>query len=150
MAEVAHAEPVHETDAAGHGYAAQHVAQRGEVGHVQTALVDPPDATRRDGDSRRGPDHEGVEGLALLHVVHFRVVETRQGPHLPRRQALVVEEHRRRDQRTGEAAPPRLVGSGHEAVAELAVELEEASRRPAALRGSRCVGEASRWRRLGR
>ena len=44
----------------------------------------------------------------------------------PTESALVVEEDRGGDQRPGQAAAPRLVGAGDEAVVEPAVEVEEA------------------------
>jgi hypothetical protein len=69
----------------------------------------------------------------LLHVMHLRVVEPGQGPHLSRCEAAVVEQHGGRNQGPGKAPPPRLVGTGDEPAAELAVESEQpAGRAPAA------------------
>ena len=105
--------------------------------------------------------HERIEELALFRVVHLRVVEPRQRAHLPRPQALVVEQNRGRDQRSCEAPPARFVGTGHEPLLVPAVELEEPGGRlsmflvafadpvggsppTGRFRGSRCGGEASR------
>ena len=95
---------------------------------MQPALVDAAHAARRHGDAHRRADHERVEHLALLGVVHLRVVEARERAHLARRQPLVVEQHRGGDERPGKAATPGLVGAGHEPVPQLPVEPEQARR----------------------
>jgi len=55
------------------------------------------------------------------------VVERGQTPDIADAEGIDVEEHRRRDQRAGEASAPRLVGAGDPAHAQAAVELEEAA-----------------------
>ena len=79
----------------------------------------PPPAPRRARTQR-------VELLALLGRAHLRVVELAESARRSRRlSALVVDQHRRGDQRPGERAAPGLVGAGDEAGAELAVEPEQ-------------------------
>ena len=139
--------------------AAQGVSQRRQVGLVQAPRVDPADTARDDDHPCGARQHERIELLAGLCAVLLGVVERTQRAQLARRQRLVVEQHRGRDQRPGEAASPRLVGAGDEAHAERTVESEQAvaaaaaaggSAHPGVARRSRCGREASRWRTLRR
>ena len=137
-------EAVRQAQAAGAADAGQHVAQRGEVGLVQAALVYPAHAARRDGHARGGAEHARVEGLARLLGVLLRVVQRGERAQVAQGQALVVEQHRGGDERAGEAAAARLVGARHEAGAEGAVEAEEArAGRAAALRPACGAGTAA-------
>ena len=97
-----------------------------EVRHVQAAVVDAAHAARDDDDAPRAREHARVELLARVVVVLLGVVERAQRAQLAGRQRLVVEQHRRRDQRPGETAATGLVGAGDETHAQPAVEGEEA------------------------
>ena len=164
--DVADAEPVHEAHAAGHGDSRSSVSRRA-ARFVTCSPRSSMPRTHREVTAtlRRRADHERVKRLALLQVVDLGVVEASERPHLAGRQAPVVEQHGRGDQRPGEASAARLVGARHEAAAELAVEAEQAAggragaaARPAlgrrgglvGLRRRRCVWGASRWRRPAR
>ncbi len=57
---------------------------------------------------------ERVELLARGGGVRLRVVERGERAQLARGDRVVVEEHRGRDERPGEAAAARLVGARHE------------------------------------
>jgi hypothetical protein len=130
---------------------------------VQSVRIDAAHAARHDhGPGSRAHD-EGVELLPACLGELLRVVEARQRLPVGERQALEVEQDRRREQRSGEAAATGLVRTRDEAVAELAVEGEQpaaaapgragalgGARYPAArapARGFRSSLEASRWRR---
>ena len=83
---------------------------------------------------RRGAHDHREELLARLGVCCLESLSAASARTLATApSALEVEQHRRGDERAGEAAPPGLVGAGDEAGAERAIEVEE---------------PASRWRRL--
>src|SRR5204863_817789 len=67
-----------------------------------------------------------VEALALPGGALLGVVELAEGAPIPEAEALEIDQHRGGDQRTGERAAAGLVGAGHEAGAERAVEVEQA------------------------
>jgi hypothetical protein len=109
---------------------------------VQAAFVDSSRATRGDSDARRCREHERKERLAVLRVVHLRVVELRERAHLAAIEALVVEQDRGCYERAGEAAATCLVRAGDEARAQRPVEAEQPRRGPTAtlaVRGSGSV-----------
>jgi hypothetical protein len=96
-----------------------------------------------------------IELLALLLALLLRVVEPGEGEALASPDSLEVDADAGGDQRAREGTTAGLVDPGDEAVAERAIEAEEASGgaalSPARLpRRSRPDRAASRWRRLFR
>src|SRR5918992_2065569 len=74
-----------------------------------------------------GAADDGAEQLLPLERSHLlRVVQRRERPDSVMAEALVVEEHPGDDERPGQRAAAGLVGSGHEARTEPAVEREKA------------------------
>ena len=71
------------------------------------------------------PEHRVEQLLAPLGRALLRVVEESERPHLVVAETAVVEQHAGHDQRPGQAATTRLVGSGNQPGAELPVELQE-------------------------
>ena len=104
---------------------AERVAQCGEIGLVQAALVNPAHAAADDGDPCRAAQHEREELIASLAGVLLGVVERAQRPHLARADRLVVEHHGSRHQRPGQASAAGLVGAGDEPHAKPAVKREQ-------------------------
>ena len=144
--EVRHREAVHEArDLARHtvGDTAQRVAQRGEVGVVQAAGVDPAHAARDDRDPRRAAQHQRVELLARLGGVLLGVVQRASARISRGGERLVVEQHAGGHQRPRQTAAAGLVRTRHQSHAEAAVEGEQP---PAARarRARRRVREAPR------
>jgi hypothetical protein len=120
-AEFRHAKAVHEAHRVGRRDPHQRLPQGSEVGSVQSVRIDAAHAARHDhGPGSRAHD-EGVELLPACLGELLRVVEARQRLPVGERQALEVEQDRRREQRSGEAAATGLVRTRDEAVAELAV-----------------------------
>lgn len=146
VADVAEAEAVHEADRLITRDALQSSTQRLQVRLVQAAGVDPAHATHDNRRLRCRPQHERVELLAARLRVLLGVVQTRQGAAIRKRELVEVEEDRRGDQRSREAATTSLVGAGDVAALEGAVEGEEATTgtRGAALRACRYGLGASR------
>ena len=104
----------------------ERVGERFDVGHVQTALVDTASAAHHDTDPLGSAQHAGKELGPLLGVHLLGVVQAGEGAAVGMGKRLVVNQHRRRDQRAGEATAPGLVGAGNPAAVEAAVEGEEA------------------------
>jgi len=92
----------------------------------KSVAVDAAHAARDDDDlDGRAHDHR-VELVARLGVVLLGVVERGQRPHLADAERVDVEEHRRGDQRAGEASATGLVGTRDPPHAQATVELEQA------------------------
>ena len=98
---------------------------------MQPAAVDLVGGNDADDDPLGAADDAAIELVALVGRNLLRVVQVRERPDAVLAQARVVEQHTGDDERPGERAPPGLVGSGDEARAELAVELEELLAGPA-------------------
>jgi hypothetical protein len=92
---------------------------------VQSAGVDPAHAARDHACLRGGAHDERIELFAPRLGLLLRVVEARQRPAFAERQALEVEQDRRRGQGAGERAAAGLVGAGDEATTEIPVEREQ-------------------------
>ena len=121
-----HAEAVDQAERVGRRDPDQRLPERGQVRLVQAARVDPAHAARHDHRLRRRAHDERVELLAAGLGVLLRVVEPRERAPVGERQPLQVEEDRGSEQRARQAAAAGLVGARDEAVAELAVEREQA------------------------
>ena len=77
-------------------------------------------------DHLLGAAHDGAEQLFALPLrALLRVVQERERPDAVVAQALVIEEHARDDERSGEWPPARFVGACDQPRAELPVEPEE-------------------------
>ena len=77
-------------------------------------------------DNPLGAREDGAKSSSRVVCVDLlRVVQERERPDLVVAQALVVEQHARDDERPCERPPPRLVGPGHEAAAEVPVEAQQ-------------------------
>ena len=92
-------------------------------------------SARRPRPWRRSAGRAGRAPRAPPRVCCLESLSARQRPQVGQADPLVVEQHRRGDQRPGQAAAPGLVGARHEAHAERPVEGEQ----PAA-------AAASSWR----
>ena len=95
----------------------ERVAQRGEVRPVQAAPVDPARAARDDATRPRCAGRAERAPRGPRRVL-LGVVERAERADVAHAEALEVEQHRRGDERAGEAAAPGLVGAGDEADAE--------------------------------
>src|SRR5205085_10109641 len=73
----------------------------------------------------RATEHGVEELLASILRTLLRVVEIRERPHAMLLQRRVVEEDARDDERSRERSASRLVDTGDEACAELAVESQK-------------------------
>jgi hypothetical protein len=78
VAKVGHGEPVDQAQAALAGNSCERVAERPEIGHVQTAAVDAAHRARDNRDGVGTREHARVELLARRVVVLLGVVERRQ------------------------------------------------------------------------
>ncbi len=101
------------------------VAQRRDVRPVQAPRVDAAHAARDDDHAGRAAQHQREQLLARLGGVLLGVVQRAQRAQLARGQRVVVEQHAGGDQRTRQAAAPRLVGPRHERHPESSVEGEQ-------------------------
>ena len=126
-AEVGHVEAVHEADGAVAGHAEQRAcaAPRGSCCAARGRRCPARSETR----SPTGPRRAARAGRAprALGRVLLRVVQAAQRAAVGQRQPLEVEQHRGRHERPGQRAAAGLVGAGHVAAAELAVEGEQAA-----------------------
>jgi hypothetical protein len=91
---------------------------------VEPARVDAAHAADHDRRPRRGAKDERIELLATGLVVLLRVVQACERAAVGQRQALEIEQDGGRDERPGEAAAPRLVGTSDEALPERPIEGE--------------------------
>src|SRR6202020_2856084 len=89
-------------------YASDRVAQGCQIRLVQTSRVDPLHTARDDGNASGSAEHERIELLTSLRLVLLGIVQRRESTQLTSRELLIVEQDRRRDQRTGQAAASRL------------------------------------------
>src|SRR5579872_4168152 len=126
-------EPVAQADAVRARHPRESVAQSGEVGHVQSAGVDPGGATGDHGHPRREPEDHWEQLRTGLPRLLLRVVQAAERAHLARPDAVEVEDDRGGYKRSGQAAAPGLVGAGYESNAETAVEGEQLAGRVRAL-----------------
>ena len=92
---------------------------------MQAASIDSAHAPGHDRDAGGAAQHQRIQLLARLWGVLLGVVEHAERAHLAGGQRFVVEQHARRDQWSGEAAPPGLVGACDEANAKATVKREQ-------------------------
>ena len=92
---------------------------------MQSDAVDLAVRDDADDDLLGAADHCVEERFPPLRRALLRIVEVSERTYLVVSETAVVEEHAGDDERPREAAATRLVGPGHEARAELAVEPQE-------------------------